>query len=88
MGFISVLLTIFIVIYFLGIILKFLFKWWITRKMSQFGGAQGAGRSSRGEPGQSNKSKEGEVHVSQSTEDTHKVDKKLGEYVDYEEIKD
>lgn len=85
MGFFGILALIFVGLWLLGKLLPFMLVGLISRQQKRWanGAAGGAtsGTSARGK-------KEGEVTIEQSTpseNDTPKVSKQVGDYVDYEE---
>lgn len=88
----GVILSIFIGFWLLGIIGKFFLRFWLVKKQQQMeeqmrnGDFQGFGGFGRQSSRQSSaQRKEGEVTVEKQKE-TKTVSKKIGEYVDYEEV--
>lgn len=84
--------TAIIVIYLIGFVGRFLFRIWVARKLREM-------ERNGGNPGQPffwSKSwgaapkppKEGSVKVTKEGDDIRKVDKTLGEYVEYEEVEE
>ncbi|MBE9488026.1 MAG: DUF4834 family protein [Bacteroidetes bacterium] len=86
MGFISFVLTTIIIFFVVGYVGKILLRLWLTQKMRQFNGEQTTNKSDSSWFGRKNNKKEGSVKVTKLTEDAHKVDGKVGEYVEYEEV--
>lgn len=98
----GVILSIFIGFWLLGIVGRVLLKYWIVKKQRQMeqqmrdggfsGGFQGFGGFYNGRAQSSAKQKstskpEGEITVEQREAHNKVVNKNIGEYVDYEEIK-
>ncbi len=97
----EVILTVILVAYLGGKIIKFLFKFFVARKFSQFtgggswedfvkgaGGRQNGGASAAGgRDGASADKKEGEVTVTTVADHHKKVSDKVGDYVDFEDVK-
>lgn len=95
MRFISVILSIILGFYLLGIIGRLWLRYWIAKKQREFekngtmGGFSfkqyrwpgGGDRQERPSP------KEGEIRVDKPGQTQKKVSGKVGDYVDYEEIK-
>lgn len=89
--------------YLLGFIGKLFFRWWLLKKQKEFqqnrGSASGpfysrtytwgAGNNNRSQDqdSRSRSSKEGEIHVDKTIQNHKKVNSKVGDYVDFEEIK-
>lgn len=96
MWFIEFIILTIIGFYLLGWIGKKLLGWWIMRKQRQFadqfgqgrgftytwGNKQGAGGTNAKGP----RNKEGEVHVQQTQASHKKVNRNVGDYVEYEEV--
>ncbi|MEG1648348.1 MAG: DUF4834 family protein [Rikenellaceae bacterium] len=88
----SFILGTIIVFYFLSIIGRFLLRYFITKKFKQFsegganwqnfGGFQNTTNNQNTTPHH-----EGEVVITKTTDNSKKVRDKVGEYVDFEEIK-
>lgn len=91
-GFFTFIFTAILLIYLLGFLGRFIFRIWLSRRLRDI---ERNGGNTSGQPffwskswGGVPKSKEGSVKVTKNPKDTHKVDKTLGEYVEYEEIKE
>lgn len=78
LSFFRFLLIFFIVVYALGLLFRLILRYTFHRMGKKYGGY---GESRRGKT-------EGEVHVSRPPEKEKIVDKDVGEYVDYEEVKE
>lgn len=96
MGFILTILFIISGFYFLGAILRIVLRIWLSRKMKDFqkNGGYGAftnfGSKTANNSGyykEPPKAKEGEVKISIEGEEQKKVNEKVGEYVEFDEIK-
>lgn len=98
--FFGVVISVILGFYILGKVLKFAFKIWIARKMSKFGQRQGDGfsgfkgysnfnTSGRGQENSNRQSnrREGEIKVTLTAEEPKKVKEKVGEYIDFDEVK-
>ncbi|MEG1793520.1 MAG: hypothetical protein RRZ64_08130 [Rikenellaceae bacterium] len=92
-NFLSFIFITILTIYLLGFLGRLFFRIWISRKLKEI--ERNGGASPNGQPffwskswgGAAPKSpKEGSVKVTKVTEDARTVDKKLGEYVEYEEV--
>lgn len=93
--FITIIIALILFSYIFGKILPYLLKWFITRKLNQMGqdgNSTFRGFSSFGgftppkDPTQNSNQKEGEIHINHNNSQK-KVKDGVGEYVDYEEIK-
>lgn len=94
MVFIEAILIIFVVLYLLGLTGRLLLRLFLRRmqrKFEQYGNGAGGGYYKQYTWGSGNNGpkapKEGEVKVS-DTASHRKINEKVGEYVDYEEIKE
>lgn len=92
--FFGVILSIILGFYVLGKILKFVFRIWLARKAKEFqqrGGFSGFGgfNTANGSNNQYNDTtkREGEVKVEKTIHDQRKINEKVGEYVDFDEVK-
>lgn len=94
--FMSYILGIVLFFYLFGIVGRFLLKLFITRKMNQFSKGEGTRgffggnfTNSRSNSSQNSTSshREGEVFISNNSQKEKKIKDRVGEYVDYEEIK-
>lgn len=107
----SVILFIVLGFWLLGVIGRFLLRYWLTKKQRQmeeqmrngtaggaqfrgfgnFGGFGGfssfGGASAQQTPGADAKKHEGEVTVEKLETDEPSINKKIGDYVDFEEVK-
>ena len=94
------ILTAILVIYLASKLIKFLFKLFISRKFSKFtGGAswddfvnnakknQEGGSAYRNNNNKSSQSREGDITVTTISDNDKKVSDKVGDYVDFEEVK-
>lgn len=102
--FFSFILGTIIFFYLLGIVGKWLLRFWLERKIKQMqngqGGSKGnfyykswggnAGRASGGfnsnTSGSRSSKNEGDVTISKNGADTKRVNSKVGDYVDFEEV--
>ncbi|MFI3314356.1 MAG: DUF4834 family protein [Rikenellaceae bacterium] len=93
--FLGYILGTIIFFYLLGNIGKFLLKLFIARKMKQFSNGNNRGGSffsggfntQRESAPNNDKHKEGEVFISVNSPSQKKIKDKVGEYVDFEEVK-
>lgn len=92
------LLCIVLGVYLFGKLFKLLFQLWLARKVKQFqqqgGGANFRGFSSQGTSGGATsgrgtkeQTKEGEVHITNIGGEGRRIKDKVGEYVDFDEVK-
>lgn len=98
MGFISFILSVIIGFYILGFFGRIALGLWIRKKQKEFsqnGGAQGGFRTyywGTGRAGSASRQRsddsaaEGEVTIKQTHQEEKKVNSKIGDYVDYEEV--
>ena len=98
-GFLTFIFFAVVTIYILGLLGRLLLGNWIRRKQQEFAqrfGDQGGGYSSRtyswggnsGDNARGRAQREGEVRVQRPANQTRKIRKDVGEYVDFEEIKE
>lgn len=80
---------------FFNKLLPLILKFWIAKKMKEFGNNGGstfygtwgsAGQNSAGQTQQ--QPKEGEIHIEKNATPQKKVNSNVGDYVDYEEVKE
>ena len=86
-AFLSVIFIIIIGFYLAGMLGRWLLRYWITKKlgnMQGFGGNPGGRNAER--DGECRK--EGEVHIDRRRASAKRVSSQVGDYVDYEEVKD
>ena len=98
--FLSVILSIILGIYLLGKISKWLLRYWLKKKMQSFEQGNAAGGNPNSAWGawsnfgqqqqqpQQEKKKEGNVTVDINPTSERKIDKAIGEYVEFDEIKE
>lgn len=97
-AFLSFILGVIIFLYLFGLISKWLFRYWINKKMRQMGGSQGGGFSFKGWGNQQQQQQQqqryqerprpdGEVKISKPATESRRVNSNVGEYVDFEEVK-
>ncbi|MEG0500150.1 MAG: DUF4834 family protein [Rikenellaceae bacterium] len=94
-AFLSVIFFIITGFYLLGAILRLVLRLWLTRKAKEFeksggfGGFTSSGGGFQGFGGQqeSRKSNEGEIKVQKTEQEQKRVSEKVGEYVDFDEVK-
>lgn len=93
MGFFLTILFIILGFYFLGAILRIVLRIWLSRKVKDFqknggyGAFTGFGGQTTGGYQEPPKTKEGEVKISTEGEEPKKINEKVGEYVEFDEIK-
>ncbi len=94
MGFLSFIFITIMVFYLLGWVGKILLRWWLVRKQrefaDQFGQDQGSAYAGdrRQDGADDARKKEGEVRVEQAQATSKKVNRNVGDYVEYEEVQD
>lgn len=78
------------VVWLVGWVVRMLFRYWIARKMGEFAREAGASGSAQSRSGSGRGSrKEGEVHIDGADPAaSRKVRRDVGEYVDFEEVKE
>jgi len=91
MGFLTFIFSLLLGLYIFGLVVKLLFRIWITGRMKRF--RQGGGGSFHtytwGAGGSNNRSRarsEGAVTVEQSAVQPRRVNRNVGDYVAYEEV--
>lgn len=105
MGFIELMVTIFLGLWLFGVVSKWLLRYWLLKKQREMeqqmrdggfaGGSFGSGNfkgfytNFGGNAGQQQQPKkpEGEVTIEKTEEPKKHVNSKIGEYVDFEEVK-
>ncbi len=86
-AFLSVVFIIIIGFYLAGLLGRWLLRYWITKKlgnMQGFGGGSGGRNAGRTDESR----KEGEVRIDRRRASAKRVSSQVGDYVDYEEVKD
>lgn len=87
---ISFILGAILIFYLLGIVGRLLLRYFITKKFKQFSGDT-SWQNFAGQRSESYENKqphqEGEVFITKTAEKSKKVREKVGEYVDFEEVK-
>lgn len=103
MGFLKFLFFLIAGFYLLGYIGSLLFRWWVLKKQREFQqnkdnnagsfysrtytwGANG--NQAQGARSEGRSQKEGEIHVDKISQNEKKVNSKVGDYVDFEEVKE
>lgn len=85
----TILFFILVGFYLFGLLGKLLLTRWIRKKQQEF--ARGTGEFSRtytwGRGGAERSKPEGDVTIQQPTSPSKKINKDVGDYVDYEEVK-
>lgn len=91
-AFFTVILFIILGFYLLGAILRLVLRVWLARKAKEFeksggfsnfgGGFQGFGSQQNSRPDH-----EGEIKVQKTEQEQKRVSEKVGEYVDFDEVK-
>lgn len=89
MGFVRFLLIAILVFYALQFIVRLLFRMWIKKAQKNFqqqtGGNPSGSYGNRG--GRAQNVREGDVKINTQTAPPKQVNEKIGDYVDYEEVK-
>ncbi|MDD3108410.1 MAG: DUF4834 family protein [Alistipes sp.] len=85
----TVLLSIFVIIYLTGLLGRILFSYWIRKKQREMGLDPSGGFSwgVRGSRERPRTQAEGDITVQKAQTQAKKINKNVGDYVDYEEVK-
>lgn len=93
-GFLTFLLSVVCGFYVLGFISKWALRYWIRKQQQQFTNRTNSNNNTWGNSSQANsadaskqRDEEGKVYVQKPAPSETKVSDKVGEYVDFEEIK-
>lgn len=91
-GFITFILIFFLIIWLLVRFAPYLLKWWIQKKIKNYGNGFGGTNfytnyNNSNTQNNSDNYREGEVYIKNGPKEEKIVDKGVGEYVDYEETK-
>ncbi len=96
MALIKFLLIVVLVVYLIGFVGRLLFRMWIRKIRKEFIGSGGNGPAGSyyrqytwGKSGENRKKeqKEGEVQVRAGNSPRQRINREIGDYVDYEEVK-
>ncbi len=92
MDFLGIIFLIIVGFYLLGRVLRFAFRYWVAKKMTEFqqrgfGGFNGYGEQQQQRGENKKRAKEGEVKISRAQTAERRIRDDVGEYVEFDEVK-